>query len=347
MGSDFRSCPAIGRNGPSRGGSEVGYQKCRSNDCPSFTRGAPSACPLPRGKGEAYAAPPRAGRQEPRGFWINRGYNWFGGIWHRRELSVRESNRARSVAIAVMAKAPVAGRIKTRLVPPLDPAEAAALGAAFLRDMIENIALAARDVPLECHVAYAPAGAERLFDGVLAGGTPLLLADGNAPMPPRVLGMGRSLLHAVQSLVAAGYGGVCLVNSDSPTLPTSLLCTAAAALLVRRERVVLGPAEDGGYYLIGVQAPHAHLFEDIDWSTDRVAAQTRTRARALGLELLELPAWYDVDDPDGLKRLLDALQAPAVEGPTPYEAPATTACLQSLYLSSAPARRAGVADSDA
>ena len=248
---------------------------------------------------------------------------------------MKESNRARCVAIAVMAKAPVAGRIKTRLVPPLDPAEAAALGAAFLRDMVENIAMAARDVPLDCHVAYAPAGAERLFGGVLADDTSLLLADGNAPMSSRVKGFGRSLLHAVHSLLAAGYGGVCLVNSDSPTLPTSLLCTAVAALLARRERVVLGPAEDGGYYLIGMGAPHAHLFEDIDWSTDRVAAQTRTRAQALGLELLELPVWYDVDDRDGLTRLLDELQAPTTDGPTPYEAPATAACLQSLHLSSA------------
>ena len=234
--------------------------------------------------------------------------------------------------MAVMAKAPVVGRIKTRLVPPLNPTQAATLGAAFLRDMLENIASAARDVPLDCHVAYAPAGAERLFDGVLVDGTSLLLADGNAPMSSRVSGFGRSLLHAVHSLLEAGYGGVCLVNSDSPTLPTSLLCTAAAALLARRERVVLGPAEDGGYYLIGVGAPHAHLFEDIDWSTDRVAAQTRTRARTLCLELLELPVWYDVDDRDGLSRLLDALQAPATEGPTPYQARATTACLRRLHL---------------
>ena len=246
-------------------------------------------------------------------------------------------------AIAVMAKAPVVGRVKTRLVPPLDPAEAAALGAAFLRDMVENIALAALDVPLVSHVAYAPAGTERSFDGVLADGTSLLLADGNVPMSPRVQGIGRSLLHAVQSLVAAGYGGVCMVNSDSPTLPTSLLSTAAAALLGGRERVVLGPAEDGGYYLIGMRAPHAHLFEDIDWSTDRVASQTRTRARALGLEMLELPVWYDVDDRDGLTRLLDELQAPATEGPTPYGAPATAAYLRNLHLS----RRAGEVNKDA
>ena len=245
---------------------------------------------------------------------------------------MEENNPARTVAVAVMAKAPQAGRAKTRLVPPLDPAEAAALSAAFLRDTTENIVRAARDVPLACCVAYAPAGAEQSFDGVLTDRASLLLADGNAPMPPRVLGFGRSLLHAVQSLLAAGYAGVCLLNSDSPTLPTSFLCHAATALLAAGERVVLGPAEDGGYYLLGMQAPHAHLFEDIDWSTDRVAAQTRERARALGLEVVELPAWYDVDDREGLARLMAGLQAPGAGGLKPYDAPATMACVRGLAL---------------
>ena len=132
-----------------------------------------------------------------------------------------------AVAIAVMAKAPQAGRSKTRLVPPLDPDGAAALSAAFLRDMTENIALAARNVPLVGYVAYAPAGTEQSFNGSLADGVSLLLADGSPPMPPRVHGIGRSLLHAAQSLLAAGYGGVCLLNADSPTLPTSFLRRAA------------------------------------------------------------------------------------------------------------------------
>jgi hypothetical protein len=81
-----------------------------------------------------------------------------------------------------------------------------------------------------------------------------------------------------------------------------------------------------------MQTPHAHLFQDIDWSTDRVAAQTRTRASALGLELLELPVWYDVDDRDGLTRLLDELRTPVADGSIPYEAPATVACIRNLGL---------------
>ncbi|MBV9116964.1 MAG: hypothetical protein JOY63_06330, partial [Acetobacteraceae bacterium] len=94
----------------------------------------------------------------------------------------------------MIAKAPRPGRSKTRLVPPLDAAGAAALSAAFLRDVTENIALAGRSVPLAGYVAYAPAGEEALFDGVLAPGTALILADGSPTTPAGVNGLGRSLL---------------------------------------------------------------------------------------------------------------------------------------------------------
>ena len=120
---------------------------------------------------------------------------------------------------------------------------------------------------------------------------------------PRVRGFGRCLLQAARSLFDRGHDAVCLLNSDSPTLPTSLLSRAARALAEAGDRVVLGPADDGGYYLIGMKAPHVHLFEDIDWSTSRVAEQTRQRARALGLSVVELDTWYDVDDAAALTRL--------------------------------------------
>lgn len=230
-------------------------------------------------------------------------------------------------AIAVMAKAPRPGRSKTRLVPPLDHVGAASLSTAFLRDIIDNIA----EAGLFGCLAFAPAGEEALFADVVARGTALLLADGSVAMPSRVRGFGRSLLHAMQAALAQHHA-VCLVNSDSPTLPTDLLRRAAQALEPVGDRVVLGPAEDGGYYLIGTRTPHAHLFEDIDWSTDRVAAQTRDRARALGLEIVELPRWYDVDDRASLSRLLADLDAPPSGRLAPYAAPATRACVRRLGL---------------
>ena len=214
-------------------------------------------------------------------------------------------------AIGVMAKAPQPGRAKTRLCPPLRPAQAAELSAAFLRDITENIALASRAAPIDGYVAYAPAGDESWFTGHLAERTELVLADGSPPMPHEVQGFGRCLLHAAQALFATGVSAVCLVNSDSPTLPTSVLIQAARALLAPGERIVLGTAEDGGYYLLGMQRAHAELF----------AAATHARAVTLGLDVVTLPAWYDVDDAASLDRLL----AGADDG---YAAPATNAWIE-------------------
>lgn len=209
----------------------------------------------------------------------------------------------RACAIGVMAKAPQAGRSKTRLCPPLHPEQAAALSAAFLRDISENLALAAQSAPITRYVAYAPRGHEALFDGILAPGTQLLLADGSGEMPDNVQGFGRCLLHAMRDMLALGHAAACVLNSDSPTLPTAYLAQAAHLLLAPGERVVLGPAEDGGYYLLGATAAHAHLFADIAWSTEKVAATTRNRIHELNLDLVELPTWYDVDDRHALARL--------------------------------------------
>jgi len=232
-------------------------------------------------------------------------------------------------AIGVMAKAPRPGLAKTRLCPPLLPAQAAALSAAFLRDITENIALAAREAPIHGCIAYAPVGAVGCFDGHLAEGTGFLLADGSPTMPADIQGFGRCLLHAALGMFAAGFRAACLLNSDSPTLPTALLIQAAHVLLAAGERVVLGPAEDGGYYLLGMNQPHAHLFADIAWSTSDVAAATRARADELGLEMVTLPTWYDVDDAASLARLVaNDADEPLPREPTPYAAPATRAWIE-------------------
>jgi hypothetical protein len=236
-------------------------------------------------------------------------------------------------AIGVMAKAPLAGLSKTRLCPPLRPDQAAALSAAFLRDITENLALAGRQAPIARYVAYAPSGQEHLFDFHLAAGTRLLLADGSPPMPPDVQGFGRCLLHAVQAMLARGHRAAVVLNADSPTLPTGVLVHTAAALLAAPDRVVLGAAEDGGYYLLGMTSAHAPLFADIAWSTGSVAATTRLRAAALGLDVIELPLWYDVDDQAALQRLRREI-AGGVPGAglSPYAAPFTARALDQMGL---------------
>jgi rSAM/selenodomain-associated transferase 1 len=234
---------------------------------------------------------------------------------------------AEQCAIAVMAKAPRPNHVKTRLVPPLTAQEAASLNASFLRDVTENIREAGRVVPVAGFVAYAPEGSEALFDGMLAPGTGLVLADGSIAMPSGIAGIGRALFHAAASLLGQGHGAACLVNSDSPTLPTAFLVQAAEVLARPGDRMVLGPAEDGGYYLIGLKAPHAALFQDIVWSTDQVSARTLARAAMLGLDVVTLPSWFDVDDAASLARLVDDLTTARDQGAAPYAAPATRAWL--------------------
>jgi rSAM/selenodomain-associated transferase 1 len=213
------------------------------------------------------------------------------------------SDRAHRCAIAIMAKAPDAGRVKTRLSPLLRPDESRELSACFLRDMTNMLASAGRAAPIDGYIAFAPAGSEASFVPIVAPETEYVLADGAIDAPPGVIGFGRCLLQAAQALFARGYGAIGLLNSDSPTLPPDLIIEAARLLAAPRDRAVLGPATDGGYYLLALKAPHAELFAEIDWSTARVADQTRAAAQRLGIEVAEIAPWYDVDDPPSLARL--------------------------------------------
>lgn len=202
-------------------------------------------------------------------------------------------------AIAVMAKASIPGRTKTRLVPPLTADEAAEINTSFLIDVADNLLAASAQASIKGVMAYAPAGSAPFFRERLPARVDLL-----ETVKP---GFGQCLLHAATSLLAAGHAAVCLLKSDSPTLPTAYLVAAATALAAPGDRVVLGPSTDGGYYLIGLKQAHARLFEDVDWSTERVFAQTLARAAELGLAVHELPAWYDVDEAATLCTLLGEL----------------------------------------
>lgn len=236
------------------------------------------------------------------------------------------SGSSATCAIGVMAKAPRSGRSKTRLCPPLSPDQAAHLSAAFLRDTTANIQEAARAAPIAAYAAYAPRHAKTLVVPHLAVGTDLVLADGSTPAPAAVEGFGRCLLQAIEGMLSHGHAAACVLSSDIPTLPTRLLVLAARLLLAPGDRAVLGACDDGGYYILGLKQAHARLFADIAWSTDTVAAATRARAREIGLALVELEPWYDVDDAASLARLS--------ADRTGYAAPATRAILTRLLETS-------------
>jgi len=195
--------------------------------------------------------------------------------------------------------------VKTRLVPPLTPEEAAALNLCFLRDMAANIAGIARSGGADGVAVYTPVGAESVYDGLLQEGFSLLAQRGAS--------LGDRLFHAAEDLLAVGYSSLCLIDSDSPTLPGPLLRAAVAALKRPGDRVALGAADDGGYYLIGLKHAHHRLFEDVDWSTARVLRQTIERAAEINLAVELLPTWYDVDEASSLRRLCEELFAKPVK----------------------------------
>ncbi len=232
-------------------------------------------------------------------------------------------DRARRCGVAIMAKAPRPGHVKTRLQGVLQPDEAAALGTAFLRDTAENLHAAAATAPIDPFVAYAPAGQEARFDGLLPAGTVLLLADGSGGAAPGVEGFGCVLLETMRRLFALGYGAACVLAADSPTLPTDALAAATHRLLDGAE-AVLGAVDDGGYYLLGLRTERSEPFAGIRWSTDFAAQDTRDRLLAANIGLHELPAWFDVDDPAALARLIGDRRG--------YPAPHTAAALAPMRL---------------
>ena len=227
-------------------------------------------------------------------------------------------------ALGLMAKAPLEGEVKTRLVPPLTAREAAALNVCFLRDMAANIDSISETEAAAGLVVYTPAGAESAFAGVLPERFSLLAQRGAH--------LGERLCNATDDLLRQGYGGVCLINSDSPTLPRSILVRALNLLATDGDRVVLGAAEDGGYYLIGLKHAHRNLFNEIAWSTSDVLARTRQRAAEIDLPVELLPPWYDVDDAVTLTRLCEELLFTSPSNGA-YPAPHTRAFLEAIVES--------------
>jgi rSAM/selenodomain-associated transferase 1 len=241
-----------------------------------------------------------------------------------------------SCGIAVMAKASLAGRTKTRLVPPLNYREAAALNTAFLKDVAENLLAASRQTSMAGYMAFGPPGSEQFFRDCLPPDIGLI----EAWLPS----FGDCLFEAIEHLLEEGHASAVVLNSDSPTLPTSLLVETANLLARPGDRAVLGPSTDGGYYLLGLKRAHRRMFDQIAWSTSHVVRQTLERARAIALPVHVLAPWYDVDDVGALRILHGELN----EGRSfdaalaPHSASHTAHLLKSLLRRADLAERLGV-----
>lgn len=227
-----------------------------------------------------------------------------------------------AAALAIMCKAPWPGRVKTRLARSVGPERAATLARCFLQDVAATIDALPEDLRARGYGLFAPADGEAELRALLPTSFGLLLQeDGD---------FGAALREGAARLLDAERArSAVLINSDSPTLPPRLLADTIAALDRDGDRVVLGPASDGGYVLIGVKRDHPELFRDIPWSTEGVLDATLAKAASIGLEVVRLPTWYDVDDVETLDLLFAELrgQAPgfAEPGLVPGEARRTRA----------------------
>jgi rSAM/selenodomain-associated transferase 1 len=212
---------------------------------------------------------------------------------------------APSDALIVFAKAPVPGGVKTRLTGLLTDAEAARLYEAFLRDGLEAYRRLAADVRL--YLAPAPGDHGSSPGQALAEG---LAPEGVTVHAQRGGDLGERMLNGFVETFLAGYGRAVVLGTDHPTLPLAFVERAFAELAAPFS-TVLGPSEDGGYYLLGMNELYPHLFQGMTYSHDGVFADTLQRARTLAASVSILPMWYDVDTPDALRRLARDLSADA------------------------------------
>lgn len=214
-------------------------------------------------------------------------------------------------AIGVLAEAPVPGRCRSRLLAAHGADWVAGLSAAMLRDTLDGLlAIDAAD-----YVVFAaplpPAPGEEGDPDALAT-LSLDVLRRHAPSPWEIVaqrgdGPGERMEHALSVLLSRGASYAVLTTAEAPTFPTEPIETALADEALRSS-VIVGPREDGAYYVIGTPRPLGPLLHDMPWDTPAVMEMTRRRCRELGVALHELPKWYDVDEPSDVLLLMEELR---------------------------------------
>ncbi|MBS1788994.1 MAG: TIGR04282 family arsenosugar biosynthesis glycosyltransferase [Acidobacteria bacterium] len=202
-------------------------------------------------------------------------------------------------ALVLMAKAPIEGEVKTRLIGALTAEQAKQLYVAFLSDtfaMMESVEEERDDLRLV--LCYTPEGSEEAFDDVEREGCLMIAQRGNE--------LGERLTNCFADVFEQGFDSVIVIGGDSPTLPDEMVIEAFDCLETENDVVVV-PAEDDGYCLIGMRKLHAQIFQNIPWSTDGVMVATEAQAKSAGLSFIVGPKWYDVDTFEELERLKQEL----------------------------------------
>ncbi|MGH7231414.1 MAG: TIGR04282 family arsenosugar biosynthesis glycosyltransferase [Nitrospiraceae bacterium] len=205
-------------------------------------------------------------------------------------------------ALVIFAKAPIPGEVKTRLCPPLTPDEAASLHGSFVLDMLECSGRAAKQrgagkstVQFDRFLACAPSS-EHVFFKIMEERQGVRLIDQIGD------DLGARMDRAFTTIFTMGYGRVLLAGTDLPALSESTFAEGFRLLL--DHDLVLGPAMDGGYFLIGLKRPAPQLFAGVPWSTDQVLTRTQRKADSFDLKTALLPAERDIDTIDDLRALI-------------------------------------------
>jgi uncharacterized protein len=186
--------------------------------------------------------------------------------------------------LIIFAKEPCPGQVKTRLIPPLSPEAAAQLYHSFLLDILEEM----RRIPkVRLTLAFSPPEAQGFFQTLAPPDVDCFPQEGRD--------LGERMARACARGFKAGYSPIMLRGSDTPDLPAAVVSEAREVLAAGKAQVVLGPATDGGYYLIGLTKPQPRLFEGPVWSSNTVLEFTLKTARQRGLTVHLLPAWTDID----------------------------------------------------
>lgn len=193
-----------------------------------------------------------------------------------------------------MVKAPRTGQVKTRLVPPLSPQEAACLYRCFIKDISSRLSSFAG---IDIFAAYTPEGSEGEIRPLVPEGVFYLNQEG--------LCLGERMFNVFNTLSLKGYCAITLIGSDAPDIPVEYIEGAFKALEGDETQAVFGPAIDGGYYLVGLKNPVRAIFEGIEWSTSTVMQRTVQKLKAHAIPYSLLPVWHDIDRPEDLVYLKD------------------------------------------
>lgn len=209
--------------------------------------------------------------------------------------------------LIIFAREPVPGKVKTRLGRAVGDHAAAELYRAMVTDVLEQAALLPEVRPF---LFWSLAGID------LPGSPDLSVMEAHRQQGAD---LGQRMANAFELAFEHGCTACCIIGTDAPDLPTGYIRQAFDLLGRNEAEAVFGPAEDGGYYLLGLRQAQSGLFEDIAWGTSQVLTASMERARELGLRTALLPLWYDIDTEDDLSRLLDS---PGMNAPRTREAAA-------------------------